>query len=113
MSMDIAVRILKSLGIMNIETATDGLKAWDIYCQNDGDIDLIISDWNMPRMSGFDLLNRIREVDAKTPFLMLTAQNVGESVLSAKEAGVNTYISKPYSAQKLIDTIKSLLSPEF
>ena len=72
---------------------------------------LIISDWNMPQMSGLDLLKTVRgdESTKKIPFLMVTAEAQKDNVLQAVQAGVSNYIVKPFTA----DAVKEKLSQIF
>ena len=88
---------------------TDGEAAWQTV-QNQ-DVDLIISDWNMPQMTGEKLLKNLRENDRfiNTPFLMLTARSDKDSVLNAINAGVTEYMHKPFDRQILIAKISNLL----
>ena len=93
-----------------IDTAEDGLEAWQ-KIQN-GKYDLVLSDWNMPRMDGGKLLEMMR-ADPQTqniPFLMLTVRRNVESVASAVKTGVNEYIVKPFDKATLIQKLEKLLS---
>jgi len=102
--------ILKQLGFANIEEAEDGDVALEKL--KDGAFDFVITDWNMPNMTGLDLLKSIR-AEAKlkdTPVLIVTAEAEKENVVQAAQAGVNDYIVKPFTAdvlQKKIDRIFS------
>lgn len=91
--------------------AKDGEEAWQAV-QNQN-IDLVVSDWNMPLKTGEELLKEIRENDrlAHLPFLMLTARSDKDSVLNAIDAGVTEYMHKPFDRQTLIDKISKLLDP--
>jgi two-component system chemotaxis response regulator CheY len=106
------VRIIKSLlnqlGFKNIDEAYDGNAAFDKAVA--GNYQLIISDWNMEPVSGFELLKRIRAHEAKPdlakiPFIMVTAESKTDNVIAAKQAGVNNYIVKPFNG----DTLKAKL----
>ena len=111
-------RILKkhliSLGFTNFNEAHDGEKALNLIktgIELGVNFDLIISDWNMPGMTGLDLLKEIRgmENDIKdVPFLMITNETKQGNVVLAVQAGVNGYIGKPFSAHILYDKIKKL-----
>jgi len=93
--------ILKSLGYKDIEEAEDGIKALTIIKKSK--VDFIITDWNMPRMSGIELLRFIK-ADSKLkdiPVLFVTAEGEKEKIVSAIEAGVTNYIVKPFSAKTL------------
>ena len=91
--------ILKQLGYDNIEEAEDGKEAFDMLKK--GKFDFVVSDWNMPNMTGVDLLRAIRADEAlkHLPVLMVTAETEKSIVIEAIQAGVNNYIVKPFTAQ--------------
>jgi two-component system, chemotaxis family, chemotaxis protein CheY len=93
--------LLKQLGYENIEEAEDGQNAF-AKLQNER-YQFVVSDWNMPNMSGIELLKTIRQdPDLKElPFLMVTAESEKEKVVEAIKAGVNNYIIKPFTAEIL------------
>jgi two-component system chemotaxis response regulator CheY len=101
--------VLGQIGFTNIIEADDGTTALDVLKKNK--IDLIVSDWNMPKMSGLDLLKAVRsnEVTKNMPFLMVTASSQKDDVLEAVQAGVSNYIVKPFTA----DTVKEKLGKIF
>ena len=104
------VKILKEVGFTNIVEADDGDAAIQML-QKAEDVGLIISDWNMPNKGGYDLLLWVR-ADEKwkdVPFIMATAQAEKKQTLKAKEAGVSSFITKPFSAQEL----KTLIEETF
>jgi two-component system chemotaxis response regulator CheY len=93
--------LLRQLNFQNIDEAYDGTEA--LRQLNMANYDLIISDWNMEPMSGFDLLKAVR-ADARLksiPFIMITAESKTENVIAAKQAGVTNYIVKPFNAETL------------
>lgn len=96
---------LKDIGLKNKITADDGDVAWDIIQK--GNIDLILSDHKMPRMSGEELLKLVRESEEHKhlPFIMITAESFQENVMAAVKLGVSNYIVKPFSAQQLLEKI--------
>jgi len=96
---------LKDIGLKNKVTADDGDVAWDIIQK--GNIDLILSDHKMPRMSGEELLRLVRQnPDFKNlPFIMITAESFQENVMAAVKLGVSNYIVKPFSSQQLLEKI--------
>ncbi len=98
--------LLKQLGFDNVDEATDGGMAFDMAKQKK--YGLIISDWNMEPVTGFEFLKSVRadEVLKATPFILITAESKTENVIAAKQAGVNNYIVKPFNA----DTLKMKLS---
>ena len=93
--------ILRQLGFNNILEADDGSTAWETL--NKDKIDFIISDWNMPKMPGIELLRKVRgsEEFAATPFLMVTAEAQQENIIEAVQAKVSNYIVKPFTAETL------------
>ena len=108
----IICNLLKQLGYQNIDNATDGATA--LAKMRAGRFGLVISDWNMEPMSGYDLLKEVRS-DAKlgkTPFIMITAESKTENVIAAKRAGVSNYIVKPFNAQTLQQKIAAVFSEE-
>lgn len=98
--------ILRNIGFINIEEARDGSHAMEKIAGQK--YDLIISDWNMKPMAGIDLLRELREGGSSVPFIMITAENMTENVLEAKNAGVTAYITKPFNAQILRARIASI-----
>ncbi|MBV8535296.1 MAG: response regulator [Alphaproteobacteria bacterium] len=104
---------LKELGFPNVDMAEDGLIALEKLRADLPAYGLIISDWNMDRMNGYDLLRVVKQ-DVKTkhiPFIMITAQNAPENVVLAKKAGVNNYIIKPFTVATLKQRVEAVLGP--
>ena len=93
--------LLKQLGFVNVDEAGDGSAALNMMRQKN--YGLVISDWNMEPMTGFELLREVRADDqlSRTPFIMVTAESKTENVMAAKKAGVNNYIVKPFNAATL------------
>jgi len=93
--------LLKQLGFANVDEAGDGTAALNMMRQKD--YGLVISDWNMEPMTGYELLREVRADDrlSHTPFIMVTAESKTENVIAAKKAGVNNYIVKPFNAATL------------
>lgn len=89
--------------------AKDGEAAWQAIQTQD--FDLIISDWNMPLMTGEELLKNVRDNNqtTNTPFLMLTARSDKNSVIDAINSGVTAYMHKPFVRQALIEKVTTLL----
>ena len=100
--------LLKQLGFENVDDASDGNAA--IAKMRDKKYGLVISDWNMEPMTGYELLRQVRnEAEiAETPFIMVTAESKTENVIAAKKAGVNNYIVKPFNAQTLKGKIEAV-----
>jgi two-component system chemotaxis response regulator CheY len=101
--------LLKQLGFSNVEEATDGSMALHMLRQKPYGI--IISDWNMEPMTGYQLLKEVRadgELQSM-PFIMITAESKTENVIAAKQAGVNNYIVKPFNAATLQKKMAAVL----
>ncbi len=101
--------LLKQLGFNNVDEASDGAEALNkMRSKNYG---IIISDWNMEPMTGYELLKEVRadEMLKKTPFIMVTAESKTDNVIAAKKAGVNNYIVKPFNAATLKQKLSSVL----
>jgi two-component system chemotaxis response regulator CheY len=100
--------LLKQLGFDNIDDASDGSMALDKM--RGKKYGLVISDWNMEPMTGYDLLKEVRADPnlATTPFIMITAESKTENVIAAKKAGVNNYIVKPFNAATLKTKIEAV-----
>lgn len=101
--------ILKQLGFKNLVEADDGTTAWEVL--ENQRIDLIISDWNMPKMTGLELLKKVRASThyQKAPFLMVTAEAQKQNVIEAVQAGVSNYVVKPFTAEAISDKLKKIL----
>ena len=100
---------LMELGVRKIMVETNGKSAWDTL-ESTG-ADLIICDWDMPQLSGLELLKLVRgsEKHSHIPFLMLTATSDKDGVVSVVEAGVSDYLTKPFQPQDLEYRIIKLL----
>ena len=101
--------LLNQIGYNDVEEAEDGSTA--LAKLRRGDFGLVISDWNMEPMTGYELLKEVRaDEKLKTlPFIMVTAESKTENVVAAKKAGVNNYIVKPFNAATLEQKINSVL----
>ncbi|MCH9853834.1 MAG: response regulator [Alphaproteobacteria bacterium] len=102
--------LLKQIGFEDVDEAYDGTDALKkLTTKKYG---LIISDWNMQPMNGFDFLKSVRNTPEHKdiPFIMVTAESKTENVLAAKNAGVNNYIVKPFNAETLRSKVESVLT---
>ncbi|OYW61914.1 MAG: two-component system response regulator [Rhizobiales bacterium 17-65-6] len=100
--------LLKQIGFEDVDEASDGTEA--LAKLKERQYGLVISDWNMEPMTGYELLKRVRD-DADLsalPFIMVTAEAKSENVIAAKKAGVNNYIVKPFNAQTLKSKIENV-----
>lgn len=105
----IVKNLLKELGFSNFSEAEDGVLGW-ASVEAAGGYDFIVSDWNMPNMTGIDFLRKVR-ADPRfkdTPFLLITAESKRSQILEAAEAGVNGYIVKPFTAATLNEKIQKI-----
>lgn len=104
--------LLKQLGFVNVDEASDGTAALNMMRQKD--YGLVISDWNMEPMTGYELLREVRADDhlSRTPFIMVTAESKTDNVIAAKKAGVNNYIVKPFNAATLKSKIDAVFGEQ-
>ena len=102
--------ILKQLGYSNVIEADDGSTALDTLKKER--IDFIVSDWNMPKMTGLELLKQVRGDDSlkSIPFLMVTAEAKKENITDALQNGVSNYIVKPFTAETLKEKIEKIFA---
>lgn len=100
--------LLKQLGFSDVDDAADGTAALDMLRKRK--YGLVISDWNMEPMTGYELLKEVRTDEnlVRTPFIMVTAESKTENVIAAKKAGVNNYIVKPFNAATLKQKIDAV-----
>jgi len=104
--------ILKQIGFENIIEAEDGSVALRMI--KNEPVGLVVTDWNMPNMSGLILLQEIRQNPdtAKLPVLMVTAEGLKENVMEAVKAGVNNYVVKPFTAEVLQEKIENIFKKQ-
>jgi two-component system, chemotaxis family, chemotaxis protein CheY len=104
----IVVNSLQRIGFTDCVEAGDGIEA---LAKFDSSIAFVITDWNMPNMSGTEMVQalRLRHDGRTVPVLMVTARSVREDIITALEAGVNNYIVKPFTPQVLKEKIDSLI----
>ena len=101
--------LLKQGGFENVAEAEDGAAALKVLKSQP--VDFVISDWNMPNMSGLELLKAVRadEELKGLPFLMVTAEALKDNVVAAVKAGVSNYIVKPFTAEVLNEKIEKIV----
>ncbi len=104
----IVKNLLRDLGFTNTVEADDGKTALPIL--EDGGIDFLVTDWNMPGMTGIDLLKAVRANPklVNLPVLMVTAEAKREQIIMAAQAGVNGYVIKPFTAATLKEKIEKI-----
>ena len=107
-------RIIKNtlarLNYKDVLEAEHGVQAWELLSQND-DIDVLITDWNMPEMNGLELVKKVRaeEKYADMPIIMVTTEGGKAEVIVALKAGVNNYIVKPFTPAVLKEKLEDVL----
>jgi two-component system, chemotaxis family, chemotaxis protein CheY len=102
--------LLKELGFNNVDEAEDGVAG--LAKLRSGDFHFVVSDWNMPNMTGLDMLKEIR-ADAQLkhlPVLMVTAEAKKENIIAAAQAGANGYVVKPFTAATLDEKLKKIFA---
>jgi two-component system chemotaxis response regulator CheY len=101
---------LSRLGYKDVIQAADGIEAWDAL-QSNPDIEVVITDWNMPNMNGLELVKKIRaeEKYKSLPIIMMTTEGGKKEVITALKAGVNNYIVKPFTPQVLKEKLERVL----
>ncbi|RMR09057.1 Response regulator receiver [Pseudomonas savastanoi pv. glycinea] len=100
--------LLRDLGFTNTSEADDGLTALPML--ESGSFDFLVTDWNMPGMTGIDLLRKVRADERlkHLPVLMVTAEAKRDQIIEAAQAGVNGYVVKPFTAQALKEKIDKI-----
>lgn len=100
--------LLKELGFANVDEAEDGQVA--LQKLQAGDVDFVVTDWNMPNMDGLELLKAVRASDAlkHLPVLMITAEAKKENIIAAAQAGASGYIVKPFTGATLNEKLQKI-----
>lgn len=103
--------LLSQIGFSNLDEAANGEEA--LKKLRSRGYDLVISDWNMEPMTGIELLEQVRSMDelSDIDFIMLTAEAKPENIVKAKQAGVDSYIIKPFTAKMLKEKLEALWGP--
>lgn len=105
--------MLRKVGFAEVRLETNGSEALQAYEEAEGAYDLVISDWNMPGLTGIELLKAVRERDYRQPFIMITGRGLMESAVEAKAEGVNAYLAKPYTPRQLLEKVTTVLDAKF
>jgi two-component system, chemotaxis family, chemotaxis protein CheY len=111
----IVSKMLRGMGFTNIEEADDGNPAWEMIQKaiEDGEpYEFIVSDWNMPGMSGLDLLDHVRANDKTKAlkFLMVTAESERANIVIAIKKGVSNYVVKPFTPEIIKEKISKIFA---
>lgn len=99
---------LRGLGVGDVTLAADGAEALRFIGAHEGHVNTVISDWNMPRMTGIELLRQLRTVDDRIQFVMITGRATAEAVLEARRLGVNAFIAKPFEPELIRDKLMAI-----
>ena len=106
----VLVNIIRKIGFDKILEAENGEIAWQFIQR--GGVNLVLTDWAMPELDGMQLLKKIRNSDAPTcdiPFLMITAADTKNSIMSAGKSGVDAYVLHPFSVSLVVEKIKEAI----
>ena len=108
---EIITEILNRMGYSSIHHAEDGVKAL-AFLEGNPDTYLVISDWNMPKMNGLDLLKNLRNTDQlkDIPFLMVTSEADSKCIVEAAQFGANQFLVKPFTAESMEQKLNSLFA---
>lgn len=114
----IVKKTLSNLGYTNVVEAEDGVQAYQVMQQavkDSSPIQVVVSDWNMPNMTGLDLLKKCRgdEFYKAVPFILVTAENEQKQVLEAAKAGVSNYIVKPFTPVQFQQKLEQVYQRHF
>lgn len=102
--------MLTQLNVGQIHTTADGREALKLIDAAPDMVDVVICDWNMPHMTGVEVLRQIRSAGSDVPFVMITGRMDKISVMEAKESGVSAYIAKPFTATLLEAKLRAVLA---
>lgn len=106
----VLVNIIKKIGYEKVLEAENGEIAWQFIQR--GGVELVLTDWAMPELDGMQLLKKIRNSNAPTcdiPFLMITAADTKNAIMSAGKSGVDAYVIKPFSVSTVVEKIKEAI----
>lgn len=102
------VHILEQAFDVEIVEAEEGEEAWNIFKENQ-DFNLILCDWVMPKMNGFEFLKKIRMLGNEVPFMMVTSYAGNSDVMAALQSGADNYLPKPFTGEQLVNKVKKLI----
>lgn len=104
----IIIRSLNAVGVSDIVEASDGAEGWEQLQANP--VDLVLTDWNMPNVSGLEFLRKIRESGSDLPVIMVTTEAEKAKVIEAIQAGVTDYLCKPFESEELREKLEKYIS---
>ena len=100
----IIIRSLNACGVSDIVEAADGKEGFAAFQSEH--VDIVLTDWNMPEMSGLELLQAIRATGSSVPIIMITTEGEKASVVQAIQAGVTDYLCKPFEQDELLEKLE-------
>jgi two-component system, chemotaxis family, chemotaxis protein CheY len=106
----IILRVLNAIGINDVVEASDGAEALKLFGTDS--FDIVLSDWNMPNMTGIEFLKAVRATGSKVPFVMITTEAEQSRVLEAIQAGASNYMVKPFEQDTLMAKLRKYLPVE-
>lgn len=104
----IIIRSLNAVGVTDIVEAADGAEGWAQLQSNP--VDLVLTDWNMPNVSGLEFLRKIRESGSDLPVIMVTTEAEKAKVIEAIQAGVTDYLCKPFESDELREKLEKYIT---
>ncbi len=104
----IIIRSLNAVGISDVVEASDGAEGWEQLQANP--VDLVLTDWNMPNVSGLEFLRKIRESGSDLPVIMVTTEAEKAKVIEAIQAGVTDYLCKPFESEELREKLEKYIA---
>lgn len=104
----IIIRSLAACGVTDVVEAADGAQGWSAFRENE--VDFVLTDWNMPEMSGLELLKEIRAAGSDVPVIMITTEGEKGKVIEAIQAGVTDYLCKPFEQDELQDKLEKYVA---
>lgn len=104
----IIIRALQAVGITDVIEAADGAEGWEQLQAHS--VDLVLTDWNMPNVSGLEFLRKIRESGSDLPVIMVTTEAEKAKVIEAIQAGVTDYLCKPFESDELREKLEKYIT---
>ena len=114
----IVMKNLKDIGLLDVKEADDGAPAWDLIQKAHAEgkpFQLILCDWNMPKVKGIQLLKMVRQDERfkTTPFVLITAESEKSQVIEALQLGVSNYIVKPFTNDQIREKLETVYKNHF
>ena len=106
---NIQKNVLKALGEYECVEAGDGAEGLTVVAACPSSFDLILVDWNMPKMDGITFVRNVRQHDRQTPIIMVTTEAEKSRIIDAIKAGVNNYVIKPFTPDSLMERVRATL----